>query len=89
MPDNELEIDFGDSEPVQRWGPESGHERETLLERARELLAGDGFFDGLGDDTLASHIIEYAPDAIPLELRLRLRDLDVIEALSRLREPED
>ncbi len=65
------------------------NELETLLDRARELLAGDSFFDGLGDDTIASHIIEYAPEAIPRELRLRLRDLCVIEALSPLRETED
>jgi len=65
------------------------NELKTLLERVRELLAGDGFFDGLSDDTVASHIIEYAPEAIPRELRLRLRDLYVIEALSPLREPED
>jgi hypothetical protein len=67
----------------------SGLGRSEILKQARDLLAQDRFFDGLSDDTLANYIVEYAPGEIPAELRLRLRDLDVIEALRALPEHED
>jgi hypothetical protein len=67
----------------------SGLGRSEILKQARDLLAQDRFFDGLSDDTLANYIVEYAPGEIPVELRLRLRDLDVIEALRALPEHED
>ena len=67
----------------------SGLSRSELLRQARDLLTQDRFFDGLSDDTLANYIVEYAPGEVPAELLLRLRDLDVIDALRALPEHED
>lgn len=89
MPDNELEVEFGDLEPIQSWGPEGDHQRELLLNKARELLADDAFYSELNNDTLANHIIEYTPDPIPYSMRIRLRDLYAIESLSPLPEVGD
>ena len=59
----------------------SGLTRRELLEQARALMKDDAFVGGLNDDALANYLVEYAPEAVPRDLRLRLRDLDVFEAL--------
>ncbi len=62
--------------------------RPELLRQAREHLAHDDSLSEWSDDALANYIIEYAPAEVPLELRLRVRDLDVLDALRALRDRE-
>lgn len=66
----------------------SGLTRSELLEQARALLRRDAVTARLSDDALAAYVVEYAPEDVPRELRLRIRDLDVLDALKALRDSE-
>lgn len=66
----------------------SGSTRRELLGQVRELLKHDPAISDYSDDALANYVIEFAPAEVPVDLRVRLRDLDVLTALKALRDEE-
>jgi hypothetical protein len=66
----------------------SGSTRRELLGQVRELLKHDPSLADASDDALANYVIEFAPPEVPTDLRVRLRDLDVLTALKALRDEE-
>jgi hypothetical protein len=59
--------------------------RNELLNEARGLLANQPDTLELTDSQLEQHLLHDTPAVVPLELRLRLRDLEVAEAFRALR----
>jgi hypothetical protein len=62
-----------------------GSQRKALLDEARSILAEHSAGAARTDSQLEHYLLEDIPAEVPLELRLRFRDLEVAEAFRALR----